>query len=212
MKLHGNARTCPRSRRLLVARIECGWSVRRAAAAAGVSERTAAKWRARWRAEGDSGLLDRSSRPSRQPRLTPADRVEAVLRLRRLRMTGAEIAEVLGMALSTVSLIMRRAGVGRRSQLEPLEPLNRYEHERPGELVHLDIKKLARFDRAGHRLLGRGRGRFETGAGYEWNPPRPGQSLQLPKTTRQPQPPSARDTTEQHVWEQQLGEEIATSQ
>lgn len=168
MKLHGNARTCPRSRRLLVDRIECGWSVRRAAAAAGVSERTAAKWRARWRAEGDSGLLDRSSRPSRQPRLTPADRVEAVLRLRRLRMTGAEIAEVLGMALSTVSLIMRRAGVGRRSRLEPLEPLNRYEHERPGELVHLDIKKLARFDRAGHKLLGRGRGRFETGAGYEY--------------------------------------------
>lgn len=168
MKLHGNARTCPRSRRLLVERVECGWTLRQAAVAAGVSERTAAKWRARWRAEGERGLLDRSSRPLRQPRRTPADRVEAVLRLRRLRMTAAEIAEVLRMALSTVSLILKRAGLGRRSRLDPLEPVNRYEHQRPGELVHLDVKKLARFDRPGHRLLGRGRGRFETGAGYEY--------------------------------------------
>jgi transposase InsO family protein len=168
MKLHGNARTCPRSRRLLVERVECGWTLRRAAAAAGVSERTAAKWCARWRAEGEKGLVDRSSRPLRQPRRIAADRVEAILRLRRLRMTAAEIAEVLGMALSTVSLILKRSGLGRRSRLEPLEPVNRYEHQRPGELVHLDIKKLARFDRPGHRLLGRGPGRFETGAGYEY--------------------------------------------
>jgi transposase InsO family protein len=168
MKLHGNARTCPRSRRLLVERVECGWTLRRAAAAAGVSDRTAAKWCARWRAEGELGLLDRSSRPVRQPQRTPPDRVEAVLRLRRLRMTAAEIAEVLRMALSTVSLILKRAGLGRRSRLEPLEPVNRYEHQRPGELVHLDVKKLARFDRPGHKLLGRGRGRFETGAGYEY--------------------------------------------
>jgi transposase InsO family protein len=168
MKLHGNAKTCPHSRRLLVERVESGWKLVDAAAAAGVSARTAAKWRARWRAEGHRGLLDRSSRPRRQPRRTAADRVEAVVRLRRLRMTAAEIAETLGMALSTVSLILKRAGVGRRSQLEPLEPVNRYEHQRPGELVHLDIKKLARFDRPGHRLLGRGRGRFGTGAGYEY--------------------------------------------
>ncbi len=90
------------------------------------------------------------------------------MHLRRLRMTAAEIAEILGMALSTVSLILKRVGLGRRSRLEPLEPANRYEHQRPGELVHLDIKKLARFDRPGHRLLGRGRGRHETGAGYEY--------------------------------------------
>jgi transposase len=143
MKLHGNARTCPRGRRLLVERVECGWTVRRAAGAAGVSERTAAKWCARWRAEGERGLLDRSSRPLRQPRRTPADRVDAVVRLRRLRMTAAEIAEVLEMALSTVSLILKRSGLGRRSRLEPLEPVNRYEHQRPGELVHLDVTKLA---------------------------------------------------------------------
>jgi transposase InsO family protein len=168
MKLHGNARTCPHSRRLLVERLELGWTLREAAAAAGVSERTAAKWRARWRCEGERGLLDRSSRPRRQPRRTPPDRVEAVVRLRRLRMTAAEIAEVLRMALSTVSLTLKRVGLGKRSRLEPLEPLNRYECLRPGELVHLDIKKLARFERPGHRLLGRGRGRFETGAGYEY--------------------------------------------
>jgi transposase InsO family protein len=133
-----------------------------------VSERTAAKWRARWRAEGEQGLTDRSSRPACSPRQTPADRVDAIVRLRRLRMTAVEIAETLGMALSTVSLVLKRAGLGRRSRLEPLEPVNRYEQQQPGELVHLDIKKLARFDRPGHRLLGRGRGRFETGAGYEY--------------------------------------------
>jgi transposase len=168
MKLHGNSRSCPRSRRLLVERLEAGWRVSDAAAAAGVSVRTAAKWRARWRLEGAEGLLDRSSRPRRQPRRTAPDRVEAIVHLRRLRMTAAEIAEILGMALSTVSLILKRVGLGRRSRLEPLEPVNRYEHQRPGELVHLDIKKLARFDRPGHRLLGRGRGRYETGAGYEY--------------------------------------------
>jgi transposase InsO family protein len=133
--------------------------------AARVSVRTTAKWRARWRVEGEQGLLDRSSRPLRQPL---ADRVEAVLRLRRLRMTAAEIAEALRMALSTVSLILKRAGLGRRSRLESLQPVNRYEYQRPGELVHLDVTRLARFERPGHRLLGRGRGRgrFETGAGY----------------------------------------------
>lgn len=168
MKLHGNARTCPLSRRLLVERLEEGWTLRQAAAAAGVSERTAAKWRRRWRCEGEPGLVDRSSRPRRQPRRTSPDRVETVVRLRRLRMTAAEIAEVLAMALSTVSLILKRAGLGKRSRLEPLEPVNRYEQQRPGELVHVDVKKLARFERPGHRLLGRGRGRFETGAGYEY--------------------------------------------
>jgi hypothetical protein len=153
---------------LLVERLAAGWTLRQAAAAAGVSVRTAAKWRGRWYCEGERGLLDRSSRPWKQPRRTPPDRVEAVVRLRRLRMTAAEIAEVLRMALSTVSLMLTRVGLGKRSRLEPLEPLSRYEHRRPGELVHVDFKKLARFDRPGHRLLGRGRGRFETGAGYEY--------------------------------------------
>jgi transposase len=113
MKLHANARTCPKSRRLIVARVESGWSLTEAAAAAGVSGRTAAKWLARWRGEGEAGLLDRSSAPRRVPRRTPAGRVEAIVVLRRLRMTAAEIAELLSMALSTVSAVLRRVGLGK---------------------------------------------------------------------------------------------------
>jgi transposase InsO family protein len=158
MKLHANARTCPNSRRLLVARIvKEKWSVTAAAEAAGVSERTAFRWLARWRAEGEGGLLDRSSAPKRIPHRTPADRVRAIERLRRLRMTAAEIAEVLVMALSTVSAVLHRIGLGKRSRLEPPEPPNRYERKRPGELVHLDVKKLGRIVRPGHRVTGRRR-------------------------------------------------------
>ena len=169
MKLHGNARTCLHSRSLIVQRVlEQGWTVAAAAEAAGVSERTAAKWLARYRTEGGAGLRDRSSRPRRIARRTAEERVRAIELLRRLRMTAAEIAEVLLMPLSTVSAILKRIGLGKRSRLEPLEPPNRYECARPGELLHIDVKKLARFDRPGHRLLGRGRGRFETAAGYEF--------------------------------------------
>src|SRR5690349_8943396 len=131
MKLHANARTCPKSRKLLVKRIEEeNWSLVAAAEAAGISERSAAKWRARWRAEGESGLLDRSSAPRRRPTQLAADRLRAIEALRRLRMTAAEIAEVLGMALSTVSRWLARIGLGKRSRLEPPEPPNRYERKR----------------------------------------------------------------------------------
>jgi transposase InsO family protein len=159
MKLHANARTCPKSRRLLIDRLEGGWAPRSAAEAAGVSGRTAAKWLARWRAEGEAGLLDRSSAPRRRPTRLPTDRLEAIEALRRLRMTAAEIAEVLGLALSTVSRWLARIGLGRRSRLEPPEPPNRYERKRPGELIHVDVKKLGRIGRrgAGHRVLGPGR-------------------------------------------------------
>jgi transposase InsO family protein len=156
MKLHANARTCPNSRRLLVERIELqGWSVRAAAEAAGLSERSAYRWLARWRAEGEQGLRDRSSRPQRSRR-TAHQRVEAIAALRRLRMTAAQIAELLGMALSTVSLWLKRLGLGKRSRLEPLEPPNRYERRQPGELVHIDIKTLGRISLrgAGHRVVG----------------------------------------------------------
>ena len=155
MKLHGNARTCPKSRRLLVQRIEGGcWSVTAAAEAAGVSERTAYRWLKRWREEGERGLFDRSSAPRSIPHRTPVDRVEAIETLRRLFMTAAEIAELLGMALSTVSAVLRRIGLGKRSRLAPPEPPNRYERKRPGELVHLDIKKLGRILAVGHRIYG----------------------------------------------------------
>ena len=156
MKLHGNARTCPKSRRLLVDRLEGHWSLTEAAEAAGVSECTAAKWLARWRAEGEVGLRDRSSAPKARPTQLPGDRVKAIEALRRLRMTAAEIAECLGLALSTVSRWLGRIGLGKLSRLEPIEPPNRYERKRPGELIHVDIKKLARISSkgAGHRLTG----------------------------------------------------------
>jgi len=100
-------------------------------------------------------LADRSSAPKRVPHRTPPSRVEAIVALRRLRMTAAEIAEVLSMALSTVSAVLRRVGLGKRSRLEPPEPPNRYERRRAGELVHLDIKKLGRISGAGKRITGR---------------------------------------------------------
>jgi transposase InsO family protein len=176
MKLHRNARTCPKSRKLLVWRIlEESWSLTEAAAAAGVSERTARKWVARFQAEGDRGLLDRSSAPQRIPHRTPAARIESIKALRRLRMTGAEIAEALGMALSTVSLWLRKVGLGKRSRLEPPEPPNRYERRHPGELVHLDVKKLGRILKPGHRVTGikrqqsrRINGRLTGVAGWEF--------------------------------------------
>ena len=166
MKLHGNARTCPKSRRLLVERIEGpSWSVPEAAHAAGVSERTAYRWLRRWREEGMRGLMDRSCAPARIPHRTSPQREQAIQALRRLRMTAAEIAEVLGMAISTVSAVLRRIGLGKRSRLSPPEPPNRYERKRPGELVHLDVKKLGRISirGAGHRVSGHRRSQFSVG-------------------------------------------------
>src|SRR6266852_1858176 len=156
MKLHANHRTCPSSRLLICRRVlEEGWTLQRAAAAAGCSLRTAAKWVRRFR-DGDPLLLDRSSRPRRSPSRLPQRRVQAIESLRRLRLTAAEIAEVLELPLSTVSLWLKRIGLGKRSRLEPPEPPNRYERRHPGELVHVDIKQLGRISvrGAGHRILG----------------------------------------------------------
>jgi transposase InsO family protein len=170
MKLHANARTCPKSRRLIVRRIEDeGWSLAAAAEAAGVSERTARKWLSRFQAEGELGLLDRSSRPWRSPERIPDERVAAIEALRRLRRTAAEIAEYLQMALSTVSRWLRRIGLGKLSRLDPPEPPNRYERKRPGELVHVDVKKLGRIIRPGHRVTGSRRDRRDQGKkGWEF--------------------------------------------
>jgi transposase InsO family protein len=169
MKLHANARTCPHSRRLAVDRVERdGWTLTAAAEAAGVSVRTISKWLRRYRGEGEQGLLDRCSAPWSVPSRTDERRVAAIAGLRRLRMTGAEIAETLGMPLSTVSGILTRIGLGKLWRLEPLEPANRYEKQRPGELVHVDVKKLARIGgQAGHRVHGDRRTR-RRGIGWEY--------------------------------------------
>jgi transposase len=168
MKLHGNARTCLHSRRLIVERvIEQGWPLARAADAAGVSVRTVSKWLARFRAEGSDGLLDRSSAPGRMPHRTPEAQVELIALLRRLWMTAAEIAEALGMPRSTVSAVLTRMGLGKRSRLEPAETANRYERRHPGELLHIDVKKLGRIGRPGHRVSG-DRRRRSRGVGWEF--------------------------------------------
>ena len=176
MKLHGNARTCPKSRELLVERVLVeNWSVTAAAAAAGVSERTVYRWLRRWRDQGKQGLADRSSRPHRSPTQLARPKVEAIEKLRRLWMTAAQIAEMLGLALSTVSAWLKRIGLGKRSRLEPPEPPNRYERRHPGELVHTDIKTLGRISvrGAGHRVLGHRKSQFHSGhqrrlTGYEY--------------------------------------------
>ncbi len=172
MKLHANAPLGPKGRLLMVLRaLEQGWSLTEAAEAAGVSERTCSKWVARYRAEGEAGLIDRSSEPVSIPHRTPEDRVAMIAALRRLRMTGAEIAFCLGMALSTVSAVLTRIGLGKLSRLDPPEPPNRYERRHAGELLHIDVKKLGQIgDRdAGHRITGnRGKGQRSRGAGWEY--------------------------------------------
>ena len=145
MKLHANARLSLKGRELLVERIEfAGWSLMEAAQAAGISDRTARKWLSRWRAEGPAGLLDRSSAPQSVANRTEEHTVQAIAALRRLRMTGAEIAEALDRPLSTVSGILTRIGMGKLGRLG-LEPAERYERDRPGELIHIDVKKLGRI-------------------------------------------------------------------
>ena len=144
MKLHRNAALSWSGRRRLAESVVSeGSTLVAAAAAAGVSVRCARKWVSRYRQEGEQGLHDRSSAPHRVANRTPPERVELILRLRRLRFTAAEIAETLAMALSTVSAVLRRIGLGKGSRLEPPEPPNRYERRHPGELIHVDVRSWA---------------------------------------------------------------------
>jgi len=154
MKLHRNAALSWRGRQRLCERVVVdGWTVTAAAEAAGISVRCARKWIGRFRREGEAGLGDRSSAPSRVANRTADDRLEAIIGLRCLRFTAAEIAETLGMALSTVSGILTRIGMGRLGRLGLEQPV-RYERSRPGELVHVDVKKLGRVRGVGHRISG----------------------------------------------------------
>jgi transposase InsO family protein len=155
MLLHANAALSLNKRRLLCRRIvDEEWTLTKAAEAAEVSVRCARKWVRRYRAEGELGLVDRSSAPARVPNRTCERRVEVIAALRRLRFTGPEIAETLGMAISTVSGILTRIGMGKLGRLG-LEPAERYERGRPGELIHIDVKKLGRILAPGHRVTGK---------------------------------------------------------
>ena len=169
MNVHKNARLAPLGRAVMISRIEEeGWPVGRAAEAAGVSRRTAWRWLSRFRAEGEAGLLDRSSRPHSCPHAVPARVVRRIERLRRQRLTGLAIARTLGLPRSTVGAVLRRIGLGKLAALEPKVPVVRYERAAPGELIHLDIKKLGRFTRPGHAVTGRGRG-THSGGGLGWD-------------------------------------------
>jgi transposase InsO family protein len=168
MNLHSLAKTCPSSRALLVHRVlMLRWTVGDAASAAGVSERTAYKWLRRAREGGAVALADRSSRPRRLVCKTEPAREKMVLKLRELRMTGPVIARRLQMPRATVSRILRRNGQAKLRALLPPEPIVRYERSRPGELVHVDVKKLVRIIRPGHRVHGDRRTRVQ-GAGWEF--------------------------------------------
>jgi transposase InsO family protein len=168
LKLHGNAKLTPFHRELVCRRIvEEGWTVDEAAEAADCSQRTAFRWLARWRA--GEPMTDRSSAPRHVANRTPAGTVALIETLRRQRWTSTRIAAELGLATSTVCAVLVRLGLSRRSRLEPLEPPNRYWRRHPGELLHIDVKKLGRFNAPGHRVTGRQAGYHPTlRAGWEF--------------------------------------------
>ncbi len=167
MDLHQNARLTLRSREGLAIRvIDEKVTLNAAAAAFNVSAKTARKWLLRYRAQNRAGLYDRSSCPRRSPRQTPAELVERVLVLRRQRWTGVRIAQTTGLSRATISRILRRHKLSRIRDLAPAVPVRRYEHPHPGDLLHLDIKKLARIAKPGHRLTGDPRDETR-GAGWE---------------------------------------------
>jgi transposase InsO family protein len=168
--VHKNARLTPHSRAELVRRVvDAGQPPATVAAALGVSERTVRKWVGRFRAEGSGGLTDRSSRPHSLYRPTPPFIAEQIEALRRRRFTGKQIAVETGVSPATVSRVLQRLGLNRMRDLEPAAPVRRYERENPGELIHIDIKKLGRFSRTGHRITGNRTGQSNTrGVGWEF--------------------------------------------
>ena len=167
MNVHKNAPHTPGGRERLIERVEAGESVASVAAGASMSERALWKWIGRYRREGRPGLEDRSSRPHRSPKRVQRVRERQIVRLREKRWTQVAIADHFGMAMSTVGAVCRRNGVGRLRDLEPRPPVVRYQRERAGELIHLDIKKLARIERIGHRIHG-DRSKTVEGAGWEY--------------------------------------------
>jgi transposase InsO family protein len=169
MNAHKNARLTVHGRLLLVRRVtQQGWRVAKAAAAAGIAIRTAYKWLARFRAGGAAALNNRKAAPARCPHRLPETTIRRITELRRQRLTGPQIAQRLDLPRSTVSLVLRRQGLARLASLEPRPPIVRYERQRPGELLHLDTKKLGRIDGVGHRITGNRRGQSnKRGTGWE---------------------------------------------
>jgi transposase InsO family protein len=168
MNLHKNARLTPRGRERIVRQVESRQTPEAVAEAAGVCPRTVRKWVERYRREGLAGLQDRSSRPHRLRQPTPADVAAEIERLRRQRWTGKQIAVQVDVSPATVSRALRRLGLNKLSALEPTEPIRRYEREHPGELIHLDIKKLGRIGSIGHRITGRQTGVVNRHLGIGW--------------------------------------------
>lgn len=167
MNVHQNARLTPQGRAQVVQRVEGGERVRAVARAVGVTDRTVRKWVNRWRAAPTQALRDRSSRPHHSPRVTPAVVVEQIVALRRQRWTGVQIAAQVGVSRATVGRLLRGRGLARLRALELRPPVQRYERARPGELLHVDTKKLGRIRRPGHRVTGTRRGQ-RRGAGWEY--------------------------------------------
>ncbi len=170
MNIHENARLTPQGRALMVSRIlNESWRVADAAGSAGVSERTAYKWLGRYRSGGAAALNDRKPTPGRCPHRLPAERVATIERLRRKRLSGPAIAREIAMPCSTVGAVLRRLGLGRLAALDPKPPVVRYERENPGELIHIDIKKLGKIDGVGHRITGQHSGmRKNRGIGWDY--------------------------------------------
>jgi transposase InsO family protein len=169
MNLHKNARLTPHGRERIVRLAASGQRPTVIAAAVGVCPRTVRKWLERYREEGLAGLSDRSSRPHQLYRPLPSVIVERVAQLRRRRWTGKQIAAELAISPASVSRVLQRLGLNKLRALEPAEPVRRYQRERPGELLHIDIKKLGRFDRVGHRITGDRTGQSNSrGVGWEY--------------------------------------------
>jgi transposase InsO family protein len=170
MNIHKNARLTRHSRGELVRRILVeGQTPKAVATAFGVCAKTAKKWVERFQAEGPAGLVDRSSRPHRLHRPTPPPIIERIETLRRQRWPGRQIAQEIGVSPATVSRVLKRLGLSRMRDLEPAAPVVRYERKAPGEMIHLDIKKLGRFDRVGHRITGDRTGQSNSrGIGWEF--------------------------------------------
>src|SRR6516162_10037124 len=169
MNVHKNARLTPLGRERIVRQVASGQTPETVAEAAGVCPRTVRKWVDRYRCEGSVGLQDRSSRPHRLRRPTPQAVVDQIEKLRRQRWTGKQIAAETGVSPATVSRVLRRLGLNQLSALEPAEPIRRYARENPGELIHIDIKKLGRIGSVGHRITGRQPGVVNRHLGIGWD-------------------------------------------